>query len=62
MDNLDEIISGLTPEQQLEVTMIFDTLGKELEHADGVKELKLILEARAEAIKMIKQFKKDEQQ
>ena len=60
MDNSDDILAGLTPEQEKEMLKSFETLGKEMEHSEGVKELKLILEARAEALKILKQIKKDE--
>jgi|APTNR8051073442_1049403.scaffolds.fasta_scaffold03419_3 hypothetical protein len=60
MDNSDDILAGLTPEQEKEMLKSFETLGKEMEHSDGVKELKFILEARAEALKILKQIKKDE--
>jgi hypothetical protein len=60
MDNTDDLLAKLTPKQEEEVTKMFETLGKEIEHLDGVKELKLILEARAEALNILKQAKKDE--
>lgn len=60
MDNTDDIFAKLTPEQEVEMTKIFETLGKEMKHLDEVNELKFILEARAEALEMLKQRKKDE--
>jgi hypothetical protein len=60
MDNTDDLFAKLSPEQREEMTKMFETLGKEIEHSDGVKELKFILEARAEALNILKQAKKDE--
>lgn len=60
MNDKDDIFAKLTPEQEEEMKKIFETLGKEMEHLDEVKELKFILEARAEALEMLKQIKKDE--
>ena len=60
MDNTDDTLANLTPEQESEMTKIFETLGKEMEHLVEVKELKFILEARAEALEILKQRKKDE--